>query len=153
MKTKGKGRETEREKETGEEEEEQRRKVSRGRELKSKTCIPQRTNMYDPCTAEVNQRESNWTKPHPTLYGWPGQAEANLQNQAWARRMCHTEVKVSETTADVPRWRAPWIWTPQHLEGLNGTKSIQPAIVLCSCLVSVWGWCWWYYWHMYWSKM
>lgn len=41
------------------EEEEQRRKVSRGRELKSKTRIPQTTNVYDPCTAEVNQRESN----------------------------------------------------------------------------------------------
>ena len=41
------------------EEEEQRRKVSRGREIKSKTRIPQTTNVYDPCTAEVNQRESN----------------------------------------------------------------------------------------------
>ena len=40
------------------EEEEQRRKVSGGRELKSKTCIPQTTNVYDPCTAAVNQRES-----------------------------------------------------------------------------------------------
>ena len=42
-----------------EEEEEQRRKVSRGRELKSKTRILQKTNMYDPCTAEFNQCESN----------------------------------------------------------------------------------------------
>ena len=42
-----------------EEEEEQWRNVSRGRGLKSKTRIPQTTNVYDPCTAEVNQRESN----------------------------------------------------------------------------------------------
>ena len=42
-----------------EEEEEQRRKVNRGRKLKSKTRIPQRTNVYYPCSAEVNQCESN----------------------------------------------------------------------------------------------
>ena len=55
-KTKEKGRER---KTQEEKEEEKRRKVSRGRELKSKTTIPQRTNVYNPCTAEVNQRESN----------------------------------------------------------------------------------------------
>ena len=42
-----------------EEEKEQRMKVSRGRELKSKTRIPRKTNVYDPCTAEVNQFETN----------------------------------------------------------------------------------------------
>ena len=51
-------------------------------------------------SANVNPTEQNLTQ---LLYGWPGQAKANLQNQAWARRMCHTEVKVSETTADISR--------------------------------------------------
>ena len=60
-----KGRERERQEE---EEEEQRRKVSRGRELKSKTSKPQKTNVYDPCTTGyffmMNVRKRNSILAH-----------------------------------------------------------------------------------------